>query len=79
MLLPQMQVLGRLAQQNKLYAGPNYLVDASDGTVYRMDMWADGGICDAQVFRRGDAQYEREYRYAVLSKQTIFRARGAEE
>jgi hypothetical protein len=42
-------------------------------------MWADGGICDAQVFRRGDAQYEREYRYAVLSKQTIFRARGAEE
>ena len=60
-----------------VWAGPNYIVDHNDGSVYEFSVWANHfGIAYGHLYERGDDRWQREYEYAVTHGNTIHRPRS---
>ena len=54
--------------------GANYLI--ADGVVYKVTMWALGGVADKQTLRPDDPNYELYYRAAANDPHTLYREKG---
>ena len=62
-------------QNGNLYAGSNFMIDASD-TVWRCEVWVDGGIWFIEEFKNdGSDEYYRQREMALNRKDTVFEER----